>query len=133
LRSLGLKLRALLLRDSDACHQLGAMLATGDGLPKDEAAAVRWYRRGAELGDPFSQFDLAYMILLGEGTPSDPIAAVSWLERAAAAGDLQAPSLLSDLCASGLHGVNRDEEKARRWAEAAARARDRWAEEVESE
>jgi TPR repeat protein len=94
------------------------MYATGDGVGKDEAAAVRWYRRGARRADPSCQYDLGFMVLLGEGTDRDPEAAVRWLTRAAEGGHAQAAKLLAELYASGEQGVPIDREKSARWAAA---------------
>lgn len=112
-------MRSLLPWETFACHELGARYATGDGVGKDEAAAVRWYRRGARRGDPLCQYDLGFMILSGEGTDRDPELAVRWLERAAEGGQVQAARLLAELHGSGEHGVPADREKAARWAERA--------------
>lgn len=113
-----LRWKALLPWETFACHQLGAMYATGDGVGKDEAAAVRWYRRGARRGDPWCQYDLGFMMLLGEGTDRDPEAAVQWLTRAAEGGQAQSAKLLAELYASGEQGVSVDREKSARWAAA---------------
>lgn len=110
-----LRLRSLLPWETFACHELGARYATGDGVEKDEAAAVRWYRRGARRGDPLCQYDLGFMTLLGEGTNRDSVGAVRWLERSAEGGHRQAAGLLSDLYATGEHGVQIDQERAVHW------------------
>jgi TPR repeat protein len=117
-----LRLRALLPWERFACHQLGAMYATGDGLPKDEKAAIRWYRRGARRGDPLSQYDLGFMLLLGDGTEPDPEGAVRWLSRAADGGEAQAARLLAEAYAKGSDGVPRNAAEARRWAAIATRS-----------
>lgn len=92
-----LRLRALLPWDTFACHQLGAMLATGDGAPKNERAALRWYRRGARRGDPESQYDLGLMLLFGEGCKADREEAVRWLTIAAQGGHDTAARFLAQL------------------------------------
>lgn len=111
-----LRWKALLPWETFACHQLGAMYATGDVVGKDEASAVRWYRRGARRGDPSCQYDLGFMVLLGEGTERDLEAAVRWLAGAAEAGHAQAAKLLAELYASGEHGVTTDRAESARWA-----------------
>jgi TPR repeat protein len=120
-----LRLRSLLPWSTFACHQLGARYATGDGVEKDEAAAVRWYRRGARRGDPLCQYDLGFMILLGEGSDSDRELAVRWLERAADGGHSPAARLLSELFASGKHGVPIDRQESARWNRRAEQMRPR--------
>lgn len=53
------ELRSLAERgDAAAQFTLAAMCATGQGGPKDEAEAVRWYRAAAAQGDPDSQNNL---------------------------------------------------------------------------
>lgn len=96
-----LRLRGWLLRDNLACHQLGAMHATGDGARRDDALAVRWYSRAARRGDAESQYDLGFMLLLGEGAPANRSEARRWLERAAAGGHAGAAALSQDLHANG--------------------------------
>lgn len=92
-----LRLRGWLLRDNLACHQLGAMHATGDGARRDDALAVRWYSRAAHRGDPESQYDLGFMLLLGEGATANRSEARRWLELAAENGHAGAAALLQDL------------------------------------
>lgn len=76
-----LKLKALFLREGFACHQLGAMYATGDGVTKSDRDAVLWYRRGAERGDPECQYDLGFMYLLGEVVDGYLQMAGPWVTR----------------------------------------------------
>ena len=84
--------------DLYAMHQLGARYATGEGgCPKDEAEAVRWYTKAADLGHDESQYDLGFMVLLGEGTEKDVEKALWWLEQAAQNGYVYAARLLYDL------------------------------------
>jgi TPR repeat protein len=118
-----LRLRALLQRDTLACHQLGAMYATGEVLQKNEKAAVRWYGRGARRGDPESQYDLGFMLLLGEGTEANPEAGVHWLSLAALGGHLGAARLLADLYSTGKSGVPRNAVEAEKWEMTAERLR----------
>ena len=37
--------------DADAQYSLGFMYATGDGVPENDAEAVKWYRFSAEQGN----------------------------------------------------------------------------------
>ena len=92
-----LRIRGWLLRDNLACHQLGAMHATGDWVRLDYVLAVRWYSRASLRGDPESQYYLGYMLLLGEGVAADRNEARRWLERAAANGHAGAAALIQDL------------------------------------
>jgi TPR repeat protein len=55
----------------------GATLAEGEGVEKDEIAAVAWYRRAAEQGYANGQFDLGMMLDNGRGVEKDEAAAVA--------------------------------------------------------
>jgi hypothetical protein len=56
-------------------------------LQKDDAEALRWYRAGAEAGDPGSMYGLGLMYETGRGgLPRDRAQAVSWYRKSAAAG-----------------------------------------------
>ena len=121
--AVSLRLRALLPWDTIACHQLGAMHATGEGVEKDEAAALRWYGRAARRGDPESQYDLGFMLLLGEGAGADSEAGIRWLSFAARAGHFGAAKLLAEVYATGDSGVPRSEAESATWASLAERLR----------
>ena len=115
-----LRVRALLLGDVDACHCLGAILATGDHGEslsiRDQVRAARWYSRAARRGHPESQYDLGFMFLLGEGVTQDSEEALRWIGAAADAGYSEAMRLLADLYSSGRFGVASDEALAAHWA-----------------
>lgn len=64
--------------------KLGFMYATGRGVPKNNALASYWYRRGAEQGNPAAQHLLGLMYDKGFGVRTDPILAYMWLNLAAA-------------------------------------------------
>ena len=57
----------------------------GDGLPQDNAEAVRWFRRAAEHGISSSMYLLAECLYEGCGTQRDISSALGWF---AAAGEL---------------------------------------------
>jgi len=59
-------LRALVLRDTEAWHSVGAMFAIGEGLPKSERAAIWSYTRGARQANVHCQYDLGFMMILGQ-------------------------------------------------------------------
>ena len=92
--------------DAQAQFNLGLMYDMGDGVPQDDAEAVRWYRRAAEQdfanaqtllgakwyrlaaeqGDATAQSNLGLMYARGEGVPEDNVLAYMWLNLAAAQG-----------------------------------------------
>ena len=47
------------------------MYAHGEGVPEDDAEAVRWYRLAAEQGDVTAQYSLGVMYATGEGVSED--------------------------------------------------------------
>ena len=62
------------------------MYANGEGVLKDEAEAVRWYRLAAEQGDAAAQFNLGLMYANGEGVLKDEAEAVRWYRKAVEQG-----------------------------------------------
>ena len=59
--------------DGNAAAQvnLGLMYATGEGVPEDDAEAVRWFRMAADQGNRTAQHNLGVMARDGEGMPQD--------------------------------------------------------------
>ena len=74
--------------DADAQFNLGVMYANGEGVLKDEAEAVRWFRLAADQGNAFAQYDLGVMYANGEGVPQDDAEAVRWFRLAASGSKL---------------------------------------------
>ena len=68
---------------ADAQHNLGWMYASGEGVPEDDAEAVRWYRLAADQGHAGAQHNLGLMYDNGEGVPEDDAEAVRWYRLAA--------------------------------------------------
>ena len=66
---------------------LGLMYANGEGVLKDEAEAVRWYRLAAESGEAIAQAILGQMYVLGRGVRKDFGLAHMWLNIASANGE----------------------------------------------
>ena len=69
-----------------AQFNLGLMYANGEGVPEDDAEAVRWYRLGAEQGNARAQSNLGVMYASGKGVPKDDAEAVRWVRLAAEQG-----------------------------------------------
>ena len=55
-------------------------------MPKDLAAAARWYRKAADQGNAVAQARLGYLYYLGEGVPKDYLLSYVWSSLAAAQG-----------------------------------------------
>jgi len=56
----------------------------GQGVPKDYAEAMQWYRKAAEQGLASAQNNLGFMYSLGHGAPQDYVEAYKWFNLAAA-------------------------------------------------
>jgi hypothetical protein len=72
--------------DLRAAVSLGLMTETGDGVPRDLAAAAALYERAAERGFPDGAINLAVMLINGEGVARDVDRAKALLSEAADAG-----------------------------------------------
>jgi len=54
----------------------------GREVPRNLAAAWRWYRNAAERGEPLAQYQLGRMYTEGQGADADPLKAYMWVELA---------------------------------------------------
>lgn len=88
--------------------ELGAMYHDGDGVGRDFAQAINWYRKAAEQGNRMAAFNLGLMMKNGEGTAANLDAARSWFARAAEAGDARAANQLGLMAYTG-DGMARDD------------------------
>ena len=100
---------------------LGIMYAKGEGVPKDDAEAVRWYRLAAEQGLANAQLNLGAAYTNGEGVPRDDAEAVKWYRLAADQGHAPAQFNLGIMYAKG-EGVLKDNAEAVRWYRLGCRA-----------
>ncbi len=69
--------------DAHAQYDLGDMSANGQGVPEDDAEAVRWLRLAAAQGNANAQGNLGVMYGTGEGVPQDYVQAHMWFNLAA--------------------------------------------------
>ncbi len=105
--------------DNVAAMGLAALLDQGQGVARDQAAALHWYTVAAEHGLPQAEFDVGIMLDSGRGTVRDVAAAAVWYARAATHGQRRAQYNLGQLYAGG-EGVPRNPEVARAWYHLAA-------------
>ena len=68
------------------------MYADGRGVPRDDAQAVRWYRKAADQDYPPAQYSLGVMYANGRGVPRDDSHAMTWYRKAAEQGYVPAQS-----------------------------------------
>lgn len=112
--------RAAELGLAEAQYNLGFFYAVGGhGVTKDEAEAVRWWRKAAEQGHADSRNLLAQSYLDGDGVDKDEAEAVRQWRIAAGQGDLRALNSLANAYYSG-QGVKEDKAEAVRLYRAAA-------------
>lgn len=77
---------------SPAYNALGVMFYNGETLPRDNAAAVRWFEAGVRAGDIDSHYNLASMLLTGgAGVERDSERGLKLMKEANRAGHWQAP------------------------------------------
>lgn len=105
--------------DADACTRLGMLYVSGDGVPQDDAEAVRWFRLAAEQGDADAQHNLGFMYSTGRGVGQDNVEAVKWFRLAAEQGCADAQLALGLIYDEG-RGVDQDDAEAVRWYRLAA-------------
>ena len=95
------------------------MYANGQGVPQDDAEAVKWFRLAAEQGNASAQFNLALMYDKGQGVPQDYAEAVKWYRLAAEQGYALAQLNLGVRYDKG-QGVPQDDAEAVKWYRLAA-------------
>ena len=100
--------------DARGQAMLGRCYATGQGVEKDVAEAVKWFRKSAEQGDARGQCGLGTCYASGMGVKKDDAEAVKWYRKAADQGYAAAQSALGTLFAMG-EGVEKDAAEAARW------------------
>lgn len=106
--------------DAAAQYNLGEMYENGrGGLRKNEAEAVRWYRKAAEQGYARAQYNLGEMYKNGRGVPRNEAEAVKWYRQAAKQGYAVAQANLDWMYANG-RGVKQDATEAVQWYRKAA-------------
>ena len=83
--------------DAEAQSKLAVCYAKGEGVEKDSAEAVKWYRKAAEQGSVRAQYNLGVAYDNGDGVEKDDIAAYMWFSLSAGGGDEDAASGLTQL------------------------------------
>jgi len=104
---------------AQAQYNLALMYYRGQGVPQDDAEAVKWFRVAAEQGEATAQFNLGFMYLKGQGVPQDYAKAVKWYRLAAEQGHADAQFNLGLMYADGQR-VPQDDAEAVKWFRVAA-------------
>src|SRR5215510_5509426 len=103
----------------EAQFTLGVLYSKGEGVPQDEAEALKWFRLAATQGHARAQLNLGLLYATGEGVPQDEAEALRWFHLAAAQGEAGAQFNLGVLYYTG-EGVPQDDVQAYKWFQLAA-------------
>lgn len=106
-----------------AINMVGRCFEKGWGVGPDPAEAARHYRRAAELGLDWGQFNLANLVLYGLGAPRDRPQAFGWYGRAARQGHAKSMNMLGRFHEEGWDRP-KDAVQAVTWYQRAAEAGD---------
>jgi hypothetical protein len=104
-----------------AMNSLGAAYANGEGVARDPAQAILWWRKGSDVGNSDAMSRLAFAYERGIGVERDVPAAMTWWRKAAETGDGFAMNRLGLAYANGF-GFQRDPLEALAWFKKGAEA-----------
>ncbi len=85
------------LGNSLAQYQLGKLLLSGGGVPKDVKRALYWLTASAKQGNQFAQYVLGKLYLLEKAAPQNQDAALHWFTLSAEQGNEYAQYFLGHL------------------------------------
>jgi hypothetical protein len=105
--------------NAQAQYRLGNVYLYGQGVPKDNDEALRWYRKAADQGNAAAEYGVGYMYFHGLSAPQDYAEAARWCRKAADQGYVKAQSILGSDYYYG-YGVERDDSQAVFWYRKAA-------------
>ena len=94
-------------------------LARACSISQDDAKALWWFRKAADLGSALAQYNLGEMYRNGKGVPQDDAEAVKWFRKAAEQGNANAQFNLGSQYRKG-KGVPQDDAEAVNWFHKAA-------------
>lgn len=97
-----------------AQYDLGECYATGQGVQRDYAEAVKWVRKAAEQNYVLAQFRLGVCYYNGQGVAKDFVEAIKWYRKAAEQGNVNAYCCLG-YCYDQGEGVTKDFVEAAKW------------------
>ena len=108
-------------RTLESMLRIGRCYETGDGVGKDLAEAVKWYRMAAEQGLAEAAFELSKCYTFGFGVRKNRVTAGKWLRKAAEQGHVTAMFLHGHwLLREEGGGVGYDPREAVKWFRRAA-------------
>lgn len=98
--------------DANAQYRLGNCYA--EGMEKNDAEAVKWYRKVAEQGNDDAQYCLGSCYTSGKGVEKNEAEAAKWYRMAAEQGNVDAQYFIGKSYKLGI-GVVQDEDEAEKW------------------
>ena len=104
-------------------YSLGSHYERGQGVKKDPAQAIYWYRKSAEQGDVDGQGALSQIYFEGPPEVRDLAQGVYWLRKGAERGGRGAQFMLGMAYEKGL-GVEKDVVESAKWFEKSAKQGD---------
>jgi TPR repeat protein len=115
-----LYLEAARLGDGESMYRVSSFIFMSRARPDpvlvgDDATALGWLLKSAELGYLPSFLQLALDYHLGQNTRADDVQALQWLLRAAERGSKEAMVSVAMGYATGGYGLTRDCHQAGRW------------------
>jgi TPR repeat protein len=105
--------------DATAQCWLGWVYQNGQGVPQDDAEALKWYHKAAVQGNTDAQNNLGTMYRNGHGVPQNNVEAVMWYVTAAGLGNSTAQINLGVMYQNG-KGVPQSDAEAVKWYRKAA-------------
>jgi uncharacterized protein len=105
--------------DAGAQNNVGIMYSSGQGVPRNAAVALNWFRKSANQGNANAQAGLGFGYSKGEGVPQDNEAALGWFRKAADQGSAIAQNEIGYSYAKG-KGIRQDDAAAVTWFRKAA-------------
>lgn len=105
--------------DASAMNSLGCAYHNADGVERDYAKAMQWYKQAAEKGEPYAMCNIAVLYRYGKGVEKNLESAFRWYLKAAKLGHAAAEESIGVFYDFG-YGVERDYTKAVEWYQKAA-------------
>lgn len=100
-------------------YKLAKLYRDGDGMPKDLAAAAKWFQKAAEAGHAKAQYQLGLLYHEGMGVTQNFQEAIKWYTKAAEQGNGNAQEKLGFMYWTG-EGVQQNYVEAYKWLSLAA-------------
>ena len=100
--------------------RMGLLLAKGEGVPKNLAAATALFKQAADAGDSDAQVKLGRAYVTGSGVEKDMDSAFMWIMKSAEQGNPEAEAAIGAMYHGGELGVTKNTDEAVRWLQKAA-------------